>query len=67
MDRTTALLALTAVALTQNCTADEALEVADRVLGDRETVTEADVPALVREAHSQGWDATWGEHGEHVG
>lgn len=59
MDRATAILGLTAIALTRDCDPDEALQIARDVLGDRDQVHEDDLPALVAETHSRALHTVW--------
>ena len=59
MDRPTAILGLTAVALTQRCLPAEALQIARDVLADRDQVTEADLDALVPEVVGRASAAVW--------
>lgn len=63
MDRMAAILGLTAVALTRDCTPDEALAIARDLVGERPTVTEPELDQLVRDAYSRANAVVWTDSG----
>jgi hypothetical protein len=67
VDRPTVLMALASVALTQRCETSEALEIARRVLGDRQELPEDDLEGLLSEASRLAGQAVWGVNGEYIG